>query len=39
MDISSNQMKREHEFEHNYSHFCGTCVGAGFITLEWEYKS
>ena len=28
IDISSNQMKIEYEFEHRYSHFCGTCVGA-----------
>ena len=28
MDISSEQMKIEHEFEHNYSNFCGTYVRA-----------
>ena len=28
MDISSEKMKIECEFEHHYSHFCGACVGA-----------
>ena len=28
MDISSKKIKIEREFEHHYSHFCGTCVGA-----------
>ena len=28
MDISREQMKINHEFEHHYANFCGTCVGA-----------
>ena len=28
MDIYIEQMRIEHEFEHHYSNFCGTCVGA-----------
>ena len=26
LDISRKQIEIEHEFEHHYSHFCGTCV-------------
>ena len=27
MEICREQMETEHKFDHNYSRFCGTCVG------------
>ena len=47
MDISSKQIEIECEFEHHYSHFCGTYVGAPAIQnlsgpqkdlLLWNWK-